>query len=48
MNAAPARIGRSLSSSLVRINLLCACLLGLAISVVQVGLDYYRAREQPE
>ncbi|MGA6108512.1 ATP-binding protein [Pseudomonas solani] len=45
---APSRIGRSLSSSLVRINLLCACLLGLAISVVQVGLDYYRARAQPD
>ncbi|BCD88193.1 hypothetical protein PSm6_46000 [Pseudomonas solani] len=46
--SAPSRIGRSLSSSLVRINLLCACLLGLAISVVQVGLDYYRARAQPD
>lgn len=42
------QVGRSLSAKLIRSTLLLACLLGLVISLIQIGMDLRRTERQPD
>ena len=42
------QVGRSLSAKLIRSTLLLACVLGLVISLIQIGVDLRRTERHPD